>query len=73
MEDDGMEWNGGEGARGPLFVLFKDGWNGVEVSGPCSTNYHSFPSILFPPIWMEWDGTKSVKPLKYLKLLIYPH
>ena len=49
MEGDGMEWNEGEGARGPLFVLFKDGWNGVEVSGPYSISYHSFPSILFPP------------------------
>src|ERR1044072_5478532 len=64
MEGDGMEWNEGEGARGPLFVLFKYGWNGVEVSGPYSISYHSFPSILFPQFGrngMEWKKTELLK------------
>ena len=67
MEGDGMEWNGGEGARDPLFVLFRSGWNEVVQIPSDTTPFLQFCS---PPIWEEWNGAKRCRAIKTTKLLI---
>lgn len=58
MEEEGVEWKGGEGGMGPLFGLFKIGWKGVVSNGPSSIMLHWFPSDFLPPKLdgKEWKG-----------------
>jgi hypothetical protein len=53
VESGGMEWSGMGYKHIPLFVFVKSEWNGMELDGTHSIQYHSVS------VWLRGGGGET--------------